>query len=148
MPLKRTPKLRPTLKRTALIAAVTFIRTRASPAKAAINSDPATAAKLTGEWSPCQESSALQWVAKSNYHLKAENLLKVRIAEAAESMHTLAEFASACSSGFPDPISAAVGRKADIGQTARDVGERPRNGHWVIRFAAMLHGSRWSATAR
>jgi hypothetical protein len=54
------------------IAAPPFIRIRVSPAKAAINSDWAIAEKLTGAWLPCQESSALQWPAQSNYRLKAE----------------------------------------------------------------------------
>jgi hypothetical protein len=48
-----------------------------SPAKAAINSDRAIAEKLTGVWLPCQESSALQWPAESNYRLKAEDVLKL-----------------------------------------------------------------------
>jgi hypothetical protein len=43
-----------------------------SPAKVAINSDRAIVEKLTGAWLPCQESSALQWLAPSNYRLKAE----------------------------------------------------------------------------
>src|SRR5262252_8733496 len=47
-----------------------------SPAKAAINSDRAIAEKLTGAWLPCQESSALQWLAQSNYRSKAEYVLK------------------------------------------------------------------------
>jgi hypothetical protein len=54
------------------IAAPPFIRIRVSPAKAAINSDWAIAEKLTGAWLPCQESSALQWPAQSNYRLKAK----------------------------------------------------------------------------
>jgi hypothetical protein len=65
-------KVRPILKRTVWIAAPPFIRIRVSPAKAAINSDWAIAEKLTGAWLPCQESSALQWPAQSNYRLKAE----------------------------------------------------------------------------
>jgi ABC-type glutathione transport system ATPase component len=52
----------------------TFIRIRMSLAKAAINSDRAIAEKLTGAWLPCQESSALQWPAQSNYRLKAEDV--------------------------------------------------------------------------
>jgi hypothetical protein len=48
-----------------------------SPAKAAINSDRAIAEKLTGAWLPCQESSALQWLAQSNYRSKAEYVLKL-----------------------------------------------------------------------
>jgi len=66
-------KLRPTLKRTVWIAAPTFIRIRVSRAKAAINWDRAIAENLTGEWLPCQESSATQWPAQSSYHLKAED---------------------------------------------------------------------------
>ena len=50
-----------------------FIRIRVSRAKAAINWDRAIAENLTGEWLPCQESSATQWPAQSNYHLKAED---------------------------------------------------------------------------
>jgi hypothetical protein len=49
-----------------------------SPAKAAINSDRAIAEKLTGAWLPCQESSALQWPARSSYRLKAEDVLKLQ----------------------------------------------------------------------
>jgi hypothetical protein len=49
-----------------------------SPAKPAINSDRAIAEKLTGAWLPCQESSALQWRAQSNYRLKAEDVLKIQ----------------------------------------------------------------------
>jgi hypothetical protein len=45
-----------------------------SPAKAAINSDPAIAEKLTGAWLPYQEESALQLPAQSNYRLKAEDV--------------------------------------------------------------------------
>ena len=45
---------------------------RVSPAKAVINSDRVIAEKLTGTWSPCQESSALQWRAQSKYRLKAD----------------------------------------------------------------------------
>jgi len=41
-----------------------------SLAKAAINSDQAIAEKLTDALLPCQESSALQWRARSNYRLK------------------------------------------------------------------------------
>jgi hypothetical protein len=56
-----------------------------SPAKAAINSDRAIAEKLTGVWLPCQESSALQRPAQSNYRLKAEEVgstgLKLQIHE-------------------------------------------------------------------
>jgi hypothetical protein len=69
---KRTLKLRPTLKRTASIAAPTFIHIRVSPAKAGINSDRAIAEKLTGAWLPCQQSSALQWPAQSNYRLNPD----------------------------------------------------------------------------
>jgi hypothetical protein len=54
------------------MAAPPFIRIRVSPAKAAINLDSAIAEKLTGAWLPCQESSALQWPAQSNYRLNAE----------------------------------------------------------------------------
>jgi hypothetical protein len=54
------------------IAAPTSIRIRETPAKAAINLDRAIAEKLTGAWLPCQESSALQWPAQSNYRLKTE----------------------------------------------------------------------------
>ena len=50
------------------------IRIRVSPAKVAINSDWAIAEKLTGAWLPCQESSALQWPAQSNYRLNMEYL--------------------------------------------------------------------------
>ena len=57
------------------IAAPTFIRIRVSRAKAAINWDRAIAENLTGEWLPCQESSATQWPAQSNYRLKAEDRL-------------------------------------------------------------------------
>src|SRR5215472_8953210 len=56
----------------------TFIRIRGSPAKAAINSDRAIAEKLTGAWLPCQESSAPQWPAQSNYRLKAEDVFKLQ----------------------------------------------------------------------
>jgi hypothetical protein len=49
-----------------------------SPAKAAINSDRATAEKLTGAWLLCQESSALRWKAQSNYRLKAEDVGKLQ----------------------------------------------------------------------
>ena len=55
-----------------------FIGIWVSPAKAAINSDRAIAEKLTGVWLPCQESSALQWPAESNYRLKAEDVLKLQ----------------------------------------------------------------------
>ena len=51
-----------------------FIRIRVSPAKVAINSDWAIAEKLTGAWSPCRESSALQWPAQSNYRLNTEDV--------------------------------------------------------------------------
>jgi len=44
-----------------------------NPAKAGINSERAIAEKLTVAWLPCQESSALQWPAQSNYRLKAED---------------------------------------------------------------------------
>jgi hypothetical protein len=60
------------------IAAATFIRIGVSPAKAAINSDRATAEKLTGAWLPCQQSNALQWPAPSNYRLKAEDKLQIQ----------------------------------------------------------------------
>jgi hypothetical protein len=60
-------KLRPTLERTASIAAPTFIRIRVSPAKAGINSDRAIAENLTGAWLPCRQSSALQWPAQGLY---------------------------------------------------------------------------------
>jgi len=59
-----------------VIAALTFTRIRGSPAKAAINSDLAIAERRTGAWLPCQESSALQWPAQSNYRLKVEDTLK------------------------------------------------------------------------
>src|SRR6516165_14882 len=59
------------------MAAPTFIRIRVSPAKAAINSDRAIAEKPTGAWLLCQESSALQWGAQSNYRLKAEYVFKL-----------------------------------------------------------------------
>jgi len=49
-----------------------------SPAKAAINSDRAIAEKLTGAWLPCQESSALQWLAQSNYRPRAEFFVKLQ----------------------------------------------------------------------
>jgi hypothetical protein len=57
------------------IAAPTFIRIWVSRAKVAINWDRAIAENLTGEWLPCQESSATQWPAQSNYRLKAEDRL-------------------------------------------------------------------------
>ena len=60
------------------IAAPTFIRIRVSRAKAAINWDRAIAENLTGEWLPCQKSSATQWPAQSNYRLKAEDFLKLQ----------------------------------------------------------------------
>jgi hypothetical protein len=60
------------------IAAATFTRIGVSPAKAAINSDRATAEKLTGAWLPCQQSNALQWPAPSNYRLKAEDKLQIQ----------------------------------------------------------------------
>src|SRR6516164_8839179 len=56
------------------MAAPTFIRIRVSPAKAAISSDRVIAEELTGAWLPCQESSAFQWSARSNYPLKTEYL--------------------------------------------------------------------------
>jgi hypothetical protein len=59
------------------IAAPTFIRIRVSRAKAAINWDRAIAENLTGEWLRCQESSATQWPARSNYRLKAEDRLTI-----------------------------------------------------------------------
>jgi hypothetical protein len=65
-------KVRPILKRTVSMAVPPFIRTRVSPAKPATNSDWAIAEKLMGAWLPCQESSALQWPAQSNYRLNAE----------------------------------------------------------------------------
>jgi hypothetical protein len=59
--------------------APTFIRIRVSPAKAAINSERAIAEKLTGAWLPCQESSALQWLAQSNYRLNREYFPAVKL---------------------------------------------------------------------
>jgi hypothetical protein len=49
-----------------------------SPAKAGINSDLAIAEKLTGAWLPCQQSSALQSPAQSNYRLSPEDLVKIQ----------------------------------------------------------------------
>ena len=42
------------------------------PTRSRTVSDRAIAEKLTGAWLPCQESSALQWLAQSNYRSKAE----------------------------------------------------------------------------
>jgi hypothetical protein len=54
------------------MAAPTFIRIRVSPAKAAISSDRVIAEELTGAWLPCQERSASQRPARSNYPLNTE----------------------------------------------------------------------------
>jgi hypothetical protein len=69
-------KVRPILKHTVWMAVPPSIRIRVSPAKVAINSDRAIAEKLTGAWLLCQESSALQWPAQSNYRLNAEECLQ------------------------------------------------------------------------
>jgi hypothetical protein len=63
-----------------------------SPAKAAINSDRAIAEKLTGAWLPCQESSALQWPAQSNYRLKAEDVRSAGLK--LQKIHEVTQFGS------------------------------------------------------
>jgi hypothetical protein len=45
------------------------------PCKSGYQLGSAIVEKLTGAWLPCQESSALQWPAQSNYRLKAEDVL-------------------------------------------------------------------------
>jgi hypothetical protein len=66
------PKLRPTLKHTALITTLIFIRIGVSLAKADINSDPAIAERPTAGWWLCRERNASEWAASSHYHLKAD----------------------------------------------------------------------------
>jgi hypothetical protein len=46
---------------------------RESPAKAATNSQREIVSKATGAWLLCQESSALPWLAKSQYPLITED---------------------------------------------------------------------------
>jgi hypothetical protein len=55
-----------------------FYPLQVSPAKAGINSDRAIAEKLMGAWLPCQQSSALQWPAQSNYRLNPEDFVKIQ----------------------------------------------------------------------
>src|SRR5947209_3831013 len=44
------------------------------PCKSGYQPDRAIAEELTGAWLPCQEASALQWPAQSNYRLNAEDV--------------------------------------------------------------------------
>jgi hypothetical protein len=57
------------------------MHTRVSPAKTVINSDQAIAGRLMGAWLPRQESSALQWLARSKYRLKADDVSSPKISD-------------------------------------------------------------------
>jgi hypothetical protein len=55
-----------------------FYRFTGEPCKSGYQLGSGNCRKTDGRMLPCQESSALQWPAESNYRLKAEDVLKLQ----------------------------------------------------------------------